>query len=290
MIFGGTKPNWKQEGKRYFFMVVGCICYGLALDLFLVPANIIAGGVTGAAMLINIMFGGFGVGVISVALNIPILLLGVRTQGIPFILRCFLTNAFLGVMIDLFAVLPPITQDPLLCAIYGGIAQGVAIGLFCRYSVSSGGTELLARVLLPRFPGLSLALLLAVLDGIIVLAGSLLLKNPENVLRALIVIYLSTKVSDLIITGLDYAKMVYIITEKPDEIADMLLKNSPRGVTNISGVGMFSRSRKDVLMTVIKRQQLIQLRLIVQQADPNAFIIVSETTEVLGNGWKNLGA
>ena len=279
----------QTEVKRYLFMVVGCFSYALAFNLFLIPNNVVTGGVTGLSTLVNILCGGaVGVGIISIAFNLPILLLGLRSQGLTFILRCFLTIAVLGLFLDGMNGLPVITDDPLMASIYGGIAQGIGIGLFCRYNVSSGGTELLARVLMPLFPGISLANLLAVLDGAIVLIGSLVLGNPENVLRALIVIYLSSKVSDLIITGLDYAKMVHIITEKPEEVADALLKSSPRGVTEISGRGMYTRSRKNVLMTVVKNQQLLQLRRVVSEADPTAFIIVSDTTEVLGKGWKQL--
>ena len=277
----------KYEIKRYFFMIVGCLSYALALNLFMVPNNIVAGGVTGLSTLLNITTG-VGVGLFSIALNIPILLLGLRSQGKQFILRCFLTTLFLGFFIDLFAFLPVITNNPVIAALYGGVAQGIAIGLFCRFNVSSGGTELLARVLLPRLPGVSLGNTIAVLDGIIVLLGSLVLRSSENALMALIVIFTSAKVSDLIITGLDYAKMCYIITDKPNEVSQMLMEKSSHGITKLEGVGMYTNAEHHVLLTVIKKQQLNQLRRILEQIDPQAFLIVSETTEVLGYGWKPL--
>ncbi|WP_158572749.1 MULTISPECIES: YitT family protein [Anaerotruncus] len=279
--------DWKMEIKRYLFMVVGCFSYALALDLFLVPNGIVAGGVTGAATLVNILTG-LGVGLVSILLNLPILLLGLRSQGLAFILRCFLTTAVLGFFIDFLAFLPPPTDNPLMAALYGGVAQGIGIGLFCRYYVSSGGTELLARVMMPLFPGVSLANILAVLDGLVVVCGSFVLGDAENVLRALIVIFASAKVSDLIIAGLDYAKLCYIITDHPDEIAKTLLENSPRGVTKIGGEGMYTKTEKNILMTVIKKQQITQLRKIVLQIDPSAFIIVSEATEVLGEGFQKI--
>ncbi|MCI8650688.1 MAG: YitT family protein [Anaerotruncus sp.] len=281
------KLELKTEFQRYFFMIVASCSYALSIDVFLLPNSIVTGGVTGAATLISLLTG-LGAGTFSILLNLPILLLGLRSQGKWFILRCLITTTVLGIFIDLFAGLPSMTTDPLMASIYGGIVQGVGIGLFCRYSVSSGGTELLARILLPRFPAMSLAGLLAALDGIVVLVGSIVLRNPENMLRALIVIYLSAKVSDLIITGLDYAKMVYIISDHADEVAQGLISNSPRGVTKFTGVGMYTHRDKNMLMTVVKRAQLAQLRQLVKQADSAAFVIVSETTEVLGNGWKNL--
>ncbi|MEG1631623.1 MAG: YitT family protein [Hydrogenoanaerobacterium sp.] len=277
----------KYEVKRYFFMVVGSFSYALALNLFLAPNNIVAGGVSGLSILLNITTG-IGVGFFSILLNIPILLLGLRSQGKKFILRCFLTTLVLGFFTDLLAFLPAITQNTVIAALYGGVFQGLAIGLFCRFNVSSGGTELLARVILPWLPGISLGNTIAVLDGIIVLLGSFILKNPENVLMALIVIFASAKVSDLIITGLDYAKMCYIITDKPDEVSQMLMAKSPRGITKLEGVGMYTKAEHHVLLTVIKRQQLNQLRRVLEQIDPQAFLIVSETTEVVGYGWKPL--
>lgn len=277
----------KFEMKRYFFMVVASLCYALALDMFMVPNGIVAGGVTGVSTILNLVTG-LGVGVFSIALNLPILLLGLRSQGFPFILRCLLTTLVLGFFIDFFAFLPVITENPVMASLYGGVAQGVALGLFCRFNVSSGGTELLARVLQPRLPAISLGNTIAILDGVVVLAGSFVLKNPENVLMALIVIFISAKVSDLIITGMDYAKMCYIITDKPDEMGEMLLRSSPRGITKLEGVGMYTKAAHHVLLTVIRKPQLNQLRRVVEEVDPQAFLIVSETTEVLGAGWKPL--
>lgn len=281
------KEKMKYEAKRYLFMVVGCFSYALALNLFLAPNNIVAGGVTGLSILLNLTTG-VGVGAFSILLNIPILLLGLRSQGKQFIARCFLTTLVLGFFTDFFSFLPVITHNPVIAALYGGVAQGIAIGLFCRFNVSSGGTELLARVILPAMPGISLGNTIAVLDGVVVLLGSFVMKNPENVLMALIVIFTSAKVSDLIITGMDYAKMCYIITDKPEEVSAALMEKSPRGITKLEGVGMYTKSEHHVLLTVIKRQQLNQLRRVLEQIDPQAFLIVSETTEVVGYGWKPL--
>ncbi len=200
------KEKIKNSIKQYTFMVIACFFYALSVNLFLVPNSIVAGGVAGLATLLHILTK-LSVGIFVLAINIPILAWGIKTQGIRFILRCLLTTTVLSLSIDLLAYLPPLTNNNILAAIYAGALQGVAIGLFFVYSVSSGGTELLARILLRYFRGISLGTLLGIIDGTIVLLGSIVLKNSENVLVALIVIMVSAKVTDYIITGFDRSKM-----------------------------------------------------------------------------------
>ena len=282
-----NKVRLKQESIRYFFMLASSLCYGLSLNLFLVPNSIVGGGVTGLSTLFGIKFG-VNVGTMSILLNIPILLLGLKTQGWAFIVRCFITNTCIGIATNLLVGLPSITHNPLLAAMYGGLLQGVAIGFFIRYMVCSGGTELLARVLHHKITGLSIAGIMAILDGIVVVVGAIVLGNPENVLYALVLIFISARVSDTIVTGLSHAKLCYIITDCPEPVADLLLKNSPRGVTNISGTGMYTKAPHSVLMTCVKARQLAQLKALVHAADENAFVIVSETTEVRGKGFSSI--
>ena len=283
------KEKWKQEILRYLAMLVGCFFYALCLDLFLVPNHIVGGGVTGIATLGNILFQ-WNVGIVSILLNIPILLLGLKTQGLPFIIRCFITNTMLGIFTDLLAFLPSITYNPLLAAMYGGLAQGIAMGLFVRFSMSSGGTELLGRVIHHGLPQIGIPAWIAILDGMIVLTGAIVMKNPENVLYALILIFISTKVSDMVLTGLNRAKLCYIITEHPEEVSRCLLANSPRGVTNLTGKGMYSGTPRGVLLTCVKSHQLTEMKRLVRSVDEAAFVIVSETTEVRGKGFESMDA
>lgn len=173
-------------------------------------------------------------------------------------------------------------------AVFGGVIQGVAIGLFCKYRVSSGGTELLGRFLHNLMPFLSIPVFTAMLDGIIVVSGAICMKSISNVLYALIVIFLSAKMSDMIIIGLNRSKLCYIVTDMPDEIGNYLINHSPRGVTKIDGVGMYSKLDKGILMTVVKAGQLNELKEMVSAIDSKAFVIVSDTSEVLGNGFKEI--
>lgn len=290
------RPSVKHEMIRYIAMVIASISFALSLDLFIVPHHIVAGSLTGLSTLVQIIVKNntgavIGIGVLTICFDIPILLFGLKEYGWKFILRCLLTILVLGLITDVLAFLVEYDvakNEPLMAAVYGGLLQGIAIGLYCKYDVSSGGTELLGKLVYDKTKRLSVPLYIGILDGIIVLSGSVVLQNAQNVLYALIVIFTSTIVSDTILTGLNKAKLCYIITDHADEISDCLLKNSPRGITGIKGMGMYTRSDKNILLTVVKKNQLEDLKRMIHMLDPLAFVIVSETNEVLGKGFKEI--
>lgn len=279
----------KDSVKRYLFMIIGCISYALSLRIFLIPNRIVGGGVSGAASLIEILTQ-IPAGYFILAINVPILIAGFKLMGWRFIVRCLITTAALSGFTNLlglpvFDFLQDITHDPVLAALYGGILQGVGIGFFIRFEMSSGGTELLGRITHSVLPVFSIATHVAVFDGLVVIIGAVVLKNPENVLYALILIFVSAKVSDIIVLGLNKAKLCYVITEKPLEISEFLIHHSPRGITLLKGEGMYSKTEKDVLLTCVKNHQITQLKSVVKSIDEHAFVIVTEATEVYGKGF-----
>ena len=277
-----------NELKGYLFMVVGCLAYALSTSLFLSPNNIISGGIAGLAVLINYLNENIPIGMLLILFNIPILLLGLKFQGWKFIIRCLITIVTLGIITDLLAVLPPITNDGILASLYGGICQGIGIGLFIKYEFSSGGTELLGRVLCRFLKFLKIPACVAILDGTIVIVGSIITQNPANMLYALIVIFVSAKVSEIILMGLEKSKLCIIITDKGEEISRTLLQKSPRGVTLLDGKGMYTNKEHDVLLTCVKNRQLTQLKTIVKEIDEHAFIIINDSVEVRGQGFQSL--
>ena len=284
-----NKEAVKKELKSVVAMLVASFAFALSLDLFIVPNKIVCGTLTGLSTLVNFLINNaLGIGTLTIIFDIPILLLGLKTQGLKFIVRCLITILVLGGITDLFAFLEPVTNDLLIASIYGGVIQGIAIGIYCKYKVSSGGTELLGRIISEKFKFASIPVCIGILDAIIVITGSIVLKNPQNILYAMIVIFSSTVVSDLVLTGINRAKLCYIISDKSEEISDVLLKNSPRGITGIQGMGMYTRKNKNILMTVVKKHQLEDLKHVVHKIDENAFVIVSDTNEVLGKGFKDI--
>ena len=275
--------------RGYAFMLLGCIAYALSTVLFLAPNSIIAGGVTGVSVMLNILNENIPIGLISIAINVPILLLGLKYCGWKFILKCLLTITVLGVLTDLLAFLPAFTDDPILASLYGGICQGVGIGLFVKYEYSSGGTELLGRVMSHwTRDTVKIPLCVGILDAIVVILGSIVTQNVNNMLYALIVIFVSTKLSETILMGLEKSKFCIIVTDKGRELSKTLIARSPRGVTMMDGQGMYTDARRDVLMICVKSRQLTQLKQIVKEVDEHAFIIVNDSVEVRGKGFQAL--
>ena len=275
--------------KGYFFMLVASVSYALSTDLFLAPNEIVAGGMSGLAVLLHLLNEKLKIGMLLIALNVPVLLLGLKFCGLKFIIKCLITIVVLGVATDLLAVLDPMTDNPVLASLYGGVCQGIGIGLFVKYEYSSGGTELLGRVINRFIRVLKIPVCVGILDGIIVVLGAIFTKNPDNMLYALIVIFVSTKVSEIVLVGLDKSKLCIIITDKGAEISETLLKNSPRGITMLNGKGMYTNKDHDVLLTCVKNHQLTQLKQIINSIDPKAFIIINDSVEVRGQGFQALG-
>ena len=289
------KKSLAFEIKRYAFMVLGCLSYALSLKAFLEPNEITAGGVSGAASLIHIVTN-LPTGLFIALINIPILILGWKKMGWAFIVRCLITTACLSLATEFWALVLPkaevlqekLTDDGVLSSLYGGILQGIGIGLFIKYETSSGGTELLGRLTYGLIPVGSIASQAAILDGVVILTGAFVLGRLENVLFALILIFVSTKVTDLLVMGMGKSKLCYIITQKAEEISDFLIHHSPRGVTLINGEGMYTKTPKGVLLTCVKFNQVASLKLWIKQLDENAFVIFTDAKEVYGQGFEHI--
>lgn len=283
-----TKAKIFSEIRGYLFMLIGCVAYGLSTSLFLAPNTIVAGGASGLAVMLNYLNENLPVGMTVIVINIPILAFGIKFQGWKFIFRALVTIVTLGVVTDLLAYLPTITDDGVLASLYGGVCQGIGIGLFVKYEFSSGGTELLGRLVAHFWKSMKIPVLVGILDGIIVVLGAVVTRDPNNMLYALIVVFVSTKVSEVVLVGLEKSKLCIIITDKGAELSETLVKNSPRGVTMLAGRGMYTHKDRDVLLTCVKNRQLTQLKQLVKSVDGHAFIIINESVEVRGQGFQAL--
>ena len=282
------KKSFFEHFKGYLFMLIACVFYGASTSFFLGPRSIVAGGVSGLAVTLNYLWEFLPVGMLIIAINLPILIFGIRSQGLKFILKCLLTVVVLGIITDLLAEVAFITEsveDKVICSLYGGVLQGLGIGLFVKYEFSSGGTELLGRLISNKIKLVKINVCLGILDAIVVIVGTIVTKDINNMLYALIVIFCSTKVSEIVLVGLEKSKLCIIISDKGAEISEILIKSSPRGVTMISGEGMYTHKNHNVLMTCVKNRQLHGLKRLVHSIDENAFVIVTDANEVRGKGF-----
>jgi uncharacterized membrane-anchored protein YitT (DUF2179 family) len=271
--------------KGWAWMIVGCVFYALSIVLFLEPCKIVAGGVAGLSTLLHLLNEKIPIGMITIAINIPIFLLGLKYTSLKFIFRCLLTVVVLGSCTDLLAFLPAMTDSPLLAALYGGVFQGIGIGLFIRFEFSSGGTELLGRVISKWVKVINIPVCVGLCDAVIVVAGAIALQTADNILYALIVVFVSMKLSELILMGLEKSKLCIIICNHGKEVAQALIEKSPRGVTMLDGEGMYKHENRNVLLTCVKNRQLTQLRQIVRSVDESAFVIINDSVEVRGKGF-----
>lgn len=203
----------RSNCKRYLMILPAAFGGALALDLFFLPFKIVTGGVVGISTIFHSAFG-FNMSIMILAINIPILLMALKYEGSRFILDCLLTSVAISFFIEIFSQMQPITTQPLTAAICGGLVQGISLGICYRYRVSSGGTEVLARVFKRRFPKLTVGTIIIILDGSIILIGSIVLRKPDTILLAFISIFLIGKVSDLVINGFDRTKLGFIHRKK----------------------------------------------------------------------------
>lgn len=271
---------------EFIWVTAGVIIIALGLDMFLIPNKIAAGGVSGAATVVHYVLG-LPVGLTMLFMNIPLFAMGVYRLGLSFGFRSLYGTLALSVAIDGMArFLPVPTQEPLLASLYGGAMVGLGLGLVFRYRGTTGGTDLAAAVL-RSYTGINIGQLLFMVDALVVLAAGLTFHSWELAMYALLTIFVTAWVIDLVQEGISYAKAFFIISARTDDIAEAILTRLDRGVTALKGQGLYTRTDRDVLLTVVNRSEVSRLKEVVYEIDPAAFLILTDVREVLGEGFKN---
>ena len=270
--------------RDYTLMTVGALLAAISVDVFLLPNNVVSGGVTGAAMLLNSSFH-TPVGLVTLLVNIPLFVLGFwRLGGLVFGLRTLYATAVMSIAIDALApYLRPVTSDPLLYTLYGGLLDGLGVGLVFRARGTTGGIDILARLLEQRYgiqPGRSM---LAMNGAVFALA--FVFYGPEKVLYALLVAFVGSLALDNTLSAGSGARQALIITTRPDEVTQAIIHDLGRGVTMLEGYGGYTGAERGVLLCVVSRAELSFLKAIISRADPHAFVVIGEAGEVLGEGF-----
>ncbi len=268
------------------FSLLGSALVALAVAVFTVPNDIAPGGVSGLATALSSITP-VSVGVWALLLNVPLMLAAWRLQGMRAIALTLLSTVLLSLQIDLFgAILPHYTNDVLLASVAGGVLSGLGVGLLFLRGISTGGTDLLALLLRRVFPNVRSGILLLVIDASVVAFAVLVFREIEVALYSAITIYLSAKVIDALAQGVDYAKVVYVITSRGEEVSRVLNEHTDRGTTLVPAQGGYTGGDKQMVITVTRRNVLAQTLRLIKQADPAAFTFVTDSTEVHGEGFK----
>lgn len=283
----------KSENKviktilKYVVIALGTFIYGLAVNYLMRPNGIISGGITGIAMVINYAFPVLPIGVMIFVINIPIFIVGFKALGWRFVIGSLVGMLGLSVFIDLVELFSfPLTDNPLLAALFSGVITGFGLGLVFLMGASTGGTDIIVKVVRKKHQHFNLGTLVLILDVIIILIYAVTFKMFEAGMYSLIAIFVESKLIDVVLYGINYGKVVYIISDKAEEINRAINEEMDRGVTKLYGEGGYSGEKKTVLLVAIKRRQITKLKQIIKQADPKAFVIMSESREVLGEGFQ----
>lgn len=277
------KGTFAHYAFEYGLLLLGSLIIALSFNWFLKPNQVASGGVTGISIITLHLFG-FQPALVQWALNIPLFLLGLLFLGKQFGLKTAVGSFVLPLFVLLTQHGKPLTDNLLLATIYGGIGVGLGLGIVFRGRGSTGGLDLAAQ-LIHRFTGIKLAIAVPMLDGLVILTSGLVF-DAEKALFALIGLYVTSKTIDVVQLGFGYAKIAYIISEETEAIADAVLHDLDRGLTRLNGAGGYTGAERTVLMVVVSQTEVSRLKELVQNVDPYAFIIISETREVLGKGFK----
>lgn len=274
--------RWLYE---YGVITLGCALYALCFNWFFQPNNISMGGFTGVAQIINRFFPVLPIGVMSIVLNIPLFYIGVRKQGVKLLISSLYAMSVGSLMLDgLAAVYAFQPMEPLLACIYGGVMLGVSMGLMLTVGATTGGTELAARLLKYKLRHISIGRLCLTIDVIVICLYALTFRSINNALYGIVAMYISSLAMDTVVYGSINAKIAYIISNHSGDIARKLLQMD-LGITLLDGRGGFSGDEKQVVLCAFKRSQIAAIKSAVTAIDPNAFIIVCEAHEVLGEGF-----
>ena len=265
--------------------IIGSALVGTALSVFTIPNEIAPGGISGLSTALAYMLG-VRVSVLSLVLNIPIMLAAYRLLGKRSFFYTLLSTALLSGFIELASFLPVYTGNILIAAVYGGVLTGIGIGILFLRNITTGVTDLIALMLHKAFPNVPNGTILAVIDGIVVLIAVLVFQKIEVALTSVLTIYFSSKVIDLIAQGVDYAKVIYIVTDKGKELSAVLNSSTDRGNTVIKAFGGYTGAEKQLVITVTRRNVLAQTLRLIHATDPAAFTFVTDSTEVHGEGFK----
>ena len=270
------------------------ITIGTALMAFAVasvfdPASLVTGGFSGLAIIIRqltekLVPGGVPLSVTNLILNVPFLLLAVKLKGFRYLLRTGFATVMLSFWLSVLPVIPIAEGDLLLSALYGGLIMGAGIGLVFVVQATTGGTDIVARLLKLKFPWLPMGKLILIPDGVVLALTAIAFQRLETALYGAVALYVSSKVMDTVLYGLNASKVAYIISNHWQKISDAILAYD-RGVTILNATGAYSGSEKHVLMVAFRQREIVEIKEIVHEADPAAFLIVCDAHDVLGEGF-----
>lgn len=270
-------------------VTIGSVLFAMAMNMFLLPAGIVLGGMTGISTVLNI-FLGTPVGLMIILLNIPLIIANTYLFGRGFLKRTVIGLMATSLSVDLLAVFPIPELDPLICAILGGVCMGAGTGTLISRGYTTGGTDLIACLIKLKWRSASTGTLVMVADLVIILGAALFTRSLDGLFYSIICTWASGKVMDMMISGSRRAGQAFIVTEKSAELTTLIFERIRRGVTVLNAVGGYTGEPRRVLMCVVSRREIYLLKQLTAECDPQAFVIIADAAEVSGEGFFNRAA
>lgn len=264
---------------------IGSALFALGFAMFLIPNDINTGGISGLAMILRELLGFGSIGTLTLVMNIPLFLIGGVKIGKRFFAGSLIGMVLSSVLIDLFALIPFATPEPLIGGLYGGVLCGAGLGLVFMAGASTGGSDILVRLLKKRYRNLPIGSISMMFDALVVLLTGLVFRDISKALYSGVVVFVCGQVIDAVVYRFDYSRVALIISKEHEKIAKAISDQLDRGATYLHGAGSYTHQNIEVVLAVVRKGQLAELKELVMDIDKNAFVIVQEAHQVLGDGF-----
>lgn len=271
----------------YIVMFIGAVLYASSVDMFTSPNHIAPGGLTGISTILNDTIG-LPIGIMILVLNIPLFIWGAIENGKKFLTKTIIATVMVSVIIDAMAVLPfKYEGDTLLASIFGGLLSGLGLAFIFYRGGTTGGTDIIARNVHKHLPHVSMGTVILCADAVVFVAAAIAYQSIESALYAVITVFVSTKVIDTVIYGVahDNGKLMFIISDRSDELSSLIIEKVGRGVTLLDAHGAYSNEDKKVLLCAVRPSQVHKIKTLVNSVDENAFVVVTTANAISGNGF-----
>lgn len=264
---------------------IGSALFALGFAIFLIPNDINTGGISGLAMILRELLGFGSIGTLTLLMNIPLFLIGGLKIGKRFFAGSLIGMVVSSVLMDLFALIPFATPEPLIGGLYGGVLCGAGLGLVFMAGASTGGSDILVRLLKKKYRNLPIGSISIMFDAMVVLLTGLVFRDISKALYSGVVVFVCGQVIDAVVYRFDYSRVALIISKEHEKIAKAISDQLDRGATYLHGSGSYTHQDIEVVLAVVRKGQLAELKELVMDIDENAFVIVQEAHQVLGDGF-----
>lgn len=275
----------RKTGFQYLIIFFGAILYAFSVAVILEPNRLAPGGASGLAIIIN-SYTGIKTGTIILVLNIPLMIMGIKNFGIKFLYTTIFAIFVNSVFVNIFEFIPKPVDDIFLGAVCGGVLDAVSLGIIFRQGGTSGGTDIVAKLVKKKIPHFEIGKIFIAVDMAVVLLSAVAFKNIENAVYSAICVVITGQILDRILYGGQNARMLYIISDSSKEISRRLLEELDTGVTYLKGTGGYTSREKNVIMCIIRKRRLPQTLKVIKEEDESAFVIVTLADKVVGEGYR----